>query len=357
MFFVANNGPDRYTVETYMSEKPYQNIKIEPLAGSKVKISGEISTPAFEKARKAAIEHAKNSAEIPGFRAGKAPENLVINHVGDIKILERAAESVINDVYADIIDDHKVRAIGMPTISITKIAAGNPLGFVLETFVMPEISLSNYKTLAKEAIGKVPDAATVVEEKEVEAVIEDLRKRLGAMEGEGKELPEFNDEFVKKLGDFTNVEAFKEKARTNILEHKKLEVKDKRRAAIADALIAESHFDAPEVIVESELNTMLGQFRADIERNGYTMQGYLEQIQKKEEDIRKEWHESAVRRAKLELILKHIAREEKIVPNEEDLKKEIDHIISHHKTADRFRVRMYVENLMTNQKVFEFLES
>jgi len=340
-----------------MNEKSYRNIKIESLPGSKAKISGEITVSAFEKARKTAIEHAKVSTEVPGFRVGKAPENLVINHVGEIKILERAAESAINDMYADIIDDHKVRAIGMPHISITKIATGNPLGFILETSVMPEISLSNYKALASEAIKKIDDAITTVEEKEVDDVIQDLRKRLGAMEGEEKGLPEFNDEFVKKLGDFATVNDFKEKARENILEHKKLEVKDKRRAAIADALIAESKFDAPEVIIESELNTMLGQFRADIERNGYTLQGYLEQIKKKEEDIRKEWHESAVRRAKLELILKHIARSEKIAPEEEEIKKEIDHIVSHHKTADRFRVRMYVENLATNKKVFEFLEN
>jgi FKBP-type peptidyl-prolyl cis-trans isomerase (trigger factor) len=87
-----------------------------------------------------------------------------------------------------------------------------------------------------------------------------------------------------------------------------------------------------------------------------TFDGYLKQINKTESDIQKEWRESAIKRAKLELILKHIARKEKIEPKAEDIKKEVDHIMSHHKTADRFKARMYVENSMVNQMVFEFLE-
>lgn len=354
-----------------MSEKTYQNIVVESLPESRAKISGEISAEAFEKARKKALEQITSNTEVPGFRAGKAPEAVVVKHVGEMKILERAAEAATNEAYAEILREHNVRAIGIPTIAITKIAVGNPLGFVMETAIMPEIKLDNYAALSKEAKAKVPDASEVVDEKEIEAVINDLRKRVGLESSVGKnhshdghdhthddnDLPELNEEFIKKFGEFKDVEAFKEKVKENIIEQKKFETKDKRRASIADKLITETKFDVPELIVESELDTMIGQFRADVERSGYTLEGYLTHIKKKEEDIRKEWRENAVRRARLELILKHIARSEKITLNEEEVKKEIDHITSHHKNADRFRVRMYVENLMTNQKVFEYLEN
>ena len=285
-----------------MSEETYRNIKIEKLPKSRVKISGEVTETAFEKARQAALEQIKLATEIPGFRVGKAPETLVVRHVGEMKILERAAESVIEDAYGKILDERDVRAIGSPSISITKIAVGNPLGFVIETAVMPEISLENYRKISSDAMAKIPDAPILIEEK-------------------------------------------------------KREVKEKRRATIADQLIAEAKFDIPELIVESELDTMIGQFKADIERNGLTFDNYLVGIKKKEEDIRKEWRDNAERRARLELILKHIARTEKISPAEEEIKKEVDHILAHHKTADRFHVRMYVENMMKNQMVLEFLES
>ena len=338
-----------------MKEKKYTDIKIETLPESRVKITGEVEATHFEKARLAVIKNATETAELPGFRTGKAPQSMVESHLGEAKILQQAAEAVLNEIYGDILDEHKVRAIGMPMIAITKIAKGNPLGFSLETSVMPEITLENYKKLATEAMKAIPEAPTSVEEKDIEKIVEDLRKHF-AEDAEKKELPEVNEEFVKKLGDFATVADFKKKIGENLLEQKKHETKDKKRASIADKLVAESQFEVPELIIESELNTMLGQFRADIERNGMTFDGYLKQINKTESDIQKEWRESAIKRAKLELILKHIARKEKIEPKAEDIKKEVDHIMAHHNTHDRFKARMYVENSMINQMVFEFLE-
>ncbi|HLP44026.1 MAG TPA: trigger factor family protein, partial [Candidatus Nanoarchaeia archaeon] len=191
-----------------MKEKTHKDIKIEALPQSKVKITGEIEAKHFDQARQAVIKKAKETAELPGFRAGKAPEAMVIEHLGEIRILERAAEDVINNAYGDILDEHNVRAIGMPSISITKIAAGNPLGFVIETAVMPEITLENYKKLAIEAKKSIPDAPQSVDEKEIDKIIEDLRKHMAtpAAEGEAEpKLPEVNDEFAKKFGDFASV--------------------------------------------------------------------------------------------------------------------------------------------------------
>ncbi len=369
-----------------MSEKIYQDIKIERLPKSRVKITGEVTTEAFEKARKNALSEILQTAEIPGFRVGKAPEAMVVKHVGEMKILERAAGSAIEHAYSHILDEKSdpktagtdsFRPIGHPHITITKIAAGNPLGFVIETDVMPEISLDNYKKLAKEAAASIAEAKDTVEEKEIDTVIEDLRKHLAIeaasvetadatnttdatekTEGNKPEkiLPEVNDEFVKKFGNFANVAEFREHAKKNLLDHKKNEVKEKRRGAIADKLLTEAKFEVPEIFVESELETMLNQFRGDIERVGLAFADYLKSIKKTEEEIRNEWRDGALRRARLELILKHIARSEKIAPDEEKVKKEIEHIMSHHKTADRFSVRMFIENQMKNKMVFELLE-
>lgn len=291
------------------NEPLYQNIKIEKIPASRVKIFGEIAIEAFEKARLSALERVKSITEVPGFRVGKAPEALVVRQVGGMKILEQAAEAVINDAYGKIIDEHDIRAIGEPYVSITKIAPGNPLGFTIETAVMPEISFKNYLEIARKAKAKIPDSAPAGDEKNQKKPAE-----------------------------------------------KKYPVEELRRAAIVDELIASAKPEVPDIMVESELDMMIGQFRADIERNGLTFNDYLTSVKKKTEDIRKEWRESAARRAQLELILKHIAREEKISPDEIDVNKEVERILANHKTADRFSVRMYVENVMKNKMVLEFLE-
>ena len=48
--------------------------------------------------------------------------------------------------------------------------------------------------------------------------------------------------------------------------------------------------------------------------------------------------------------------EEKIKPEEDQVQKEIEHILSHHKDAPEERVRIFVETMLTNEKVFDFLE-
>ena len=84
---------------------------------------------------------------------------------------------------------------------------------------------------------------------------------------------------------------------------------------------------------------------------------YLVHLKKTEEDMKKEWTKDAEARAKTQLIINKIADEEKINPEKADLEKEIDHIMEHYPDADRNRTIGYVEMVMTNEKVLEFLES
>lgn len=65
----------------------------------------------------------------------------------------------------------------------------------------------------------------------------------------------------------------------------------------------------------------------------------------------------AEERAKTEFIFAKIAEIEKIEPSLEDLEKEAKHIFSHHKDADPERVRIFVYQMLKNQKVLEFLET
>ena len=75
------------------------------------------------------------------------------------------------------------------------------------------------------------------------------------------------------------------------------------------------------------------------------------------EDIRKEWTPHAEKKAKLQLILNAIAKEEKIAPAPEEIEAEVNHIVEHYKDADRERAYVYADTVLTNEKVFEFLES
>ncbi len=313
-------------------KKKFQNVSIKKLPNSEVEIEAEIIAEELDSARTIALKQIKETVEIPGFRVGHAPENIVASQVGEMKILEKAVGILLDTIYGEIVMENNIRAIGMPKITITKLARGNPVGFKALTAVLPEVVLKNYSDIAKEEMAKEKENISV-EDSEVEKVLETLKKETGQTE--------------EKLE--------KEKIKEEILEHKKAEALEKKKIAIAKKLIAEAKIDIPELLIESELDTMINRLKSDIERAGLTYEGYLSQIKKEDKEIRNEWRENAREKAALQLILNHIAKTENIKPDEEKIKKEMEHILTHHKDADRFRVRMYVENLLSNEAVFDFL--
>ena len=74
-------------------------------------------------------------------------------------------------------------------------------------------------------------------------------------------------------------------------------------------------------------------------------------------DLRKEFRIDAEKKAKLGLVLNKIAEVEKIEADKEQVAKEVAMILEHYKDADRERAEMHAENVLTNEKVFQFLEN
>ena len=174
---------------------------------------------------------------------------------------------------------------------------------------------------------------------------------------EPTDLPEVNDAFAKMIGGFENVADMKAKIKENIATEKKLKEKDKKRTKILEDVMEKSTIDLPKIIIQGEMEKMLAQFKDDIAKSGIAYDDYLKHIKKSEEDLKKEWKETAVKRAKSQVILNTIAKDEGIAPKEDEVKKEMENILANYKDADRFRVRMYVETFLTNELVFQFLEN
>ena len=352
------------------TKKHYKDVKLSPLPERELEIIGTITSEKMAIMREKAIKKLKESIEIPGFRKGNAPDNLIVQKIGEGTLLEEAAEIALNEEYPNILDEHKIDAIGRPEITITKIGVGSDMEFKVKTALMPEVKIADYKKISSSSSNKVSKSEEV-SDKEVEDVIKTIRENIAhekvhAEAGGGKEhnhreiqdsdLPEVNDEFVKSLGDFKDVDDFKSKIKENISKEKEIKAKDKKRTDTLEKIIEESTIDLPKIIIDGELDKMVAQFKDDIAHSGLSFDDYLKHIKKTEDDLRVEWKDTAIKRAKSQIILNEIAKKESITPSEDEVKKEMENILSHYKDADRFRVRMYVETFMTNELVFKFLE-
>jgi trigger factor len=345
---------------------------IKKLEKSEVEITGVMPVADFEKYEDKALSAIGTRLELPGFRKGKAPANVVKEHATEMMILEEMAEQALAEAYAGIIEDNKLDAIGRPQIMITKIAKGNDLEFKIITAVLPEMKLPDYKALAKKhASDETFKQEIVVDEAQVEKTLLDLRKMRAhqAMpehqhqdndeahpELSEEELPAFDDAFVKSFGDFADTEAFKNKIRENLKTEKETEQKDKLRLAIVEDLLAGTEGEIPEILIESETDKILYRLQADITNMGFKFDEYLIQVGT-EEELRNEWRADAEKRAKLQMIIHTIADKESIKPTEAELEKEVENILTAYKDADPIRARAYVENMLENEKVFQFLEN
>ncbi|HRH26557.1 MAG TPA: trigger factor [Parcubacteria group bacterium] len=353
-----------------MSKKHYKDIKLSPLPERELEIIGSINAEKMSLMREKALKKLKEKIELPGFRKGNAPDSLVAQKVGEGSILEEAAEIALTEEYPNILEEHKIDAIGRPEITITKIGVGSDMEFKIKTALMPEVKLADYKKIAGKVLSKKAEDVSATD-KDVEDVIQNIRENLAhekvhAEAGGGHEhnhrkiedsdLPEVNDEFAKMLGNFENLEEMKKKIRENLSKEKEMKAKDKKRTEILEKIIEESTIDLPKIIVDGEMEKMLAQFKDDIAKSGISYEDYLKHIKKTEDDLRLEWKDASVKRAKSQVVLNTIAKDGGIAPKEDEVKKEMENILSHYKDADRFRVRMYVETFLTNELVFQFLE-
>ena len=358
-------------------------ITVKKLPNSEVEIEGELEADIFESYFAQALKKLGNNLKLDGFRKGKIPESVLLSNIPEISILEEMANLALSEHYPKILESEKIDAISRPEISIIKLARKNPLGFKIKTAVLPEIKLADYKKEAKKIIEDITDAEKniVVTEKDLEDTIMDIRKSRAPKKhmatspqpspegGEGEspfpsqgkagdevDLPEFNDEFVQAIGPFKNVEDFKIKLKENIKLEKENQQKEKTRLKIIEKIIDSSEMELPEILVQIELDKILYRMESDITQMGLKFEDYLKHLSKTTEDLRKDFKIDAEKKAKLALILNEIAKVEKIVADHEQIAKEVAAILEHYKDADPERARMHAENVLTNEKIFQFLE-
>ena len=115
--------------------------------------------------------------------------------------------------------------------------------------------------------------------------------------------------------------------------------------------------DLPEILINVELDKILYRMESDIAQMGLKFEDYLKHLNKTTEDLRKEFRTDAEKKAKFALVLNEIGKKENIKADPEQVANEVAMILEHYKEADPERAQMHAENVLTNEKIFQFLEN
>lgn len=317
-----------------------------------------------EKNREVVIEKMIADVEIEGFRKGKAPRETAIAKIGEGKILQEASQETINRVFPEVLKKEKLQMIGYPSISVTKLAAGNDFEFSLEMAVYPEVNLPDYKKVAK---GIKKDAVEKVGDDEIAKVEKNLLDMQNHMSHQGhehkegekcdaEEITELTDDFVKQLGPFENVAEFKTKLKEDLGKEKEAQAISKQRGEIAEGILKELKMELPELLVNAELDKITAQMQDDMQRQGQDFNEYLKKEGKNKEEFRESYREEGEKRAKIEVVLKEIFKAEKLKLDETEVAKQVATITQAHGEENLENIKLYVENMMMNDETMKFLE-
>ncbi|HEY9584625.1 MAG TPA: trigger factor [Candidatus Paceibacterota bacterium] len=321
----------------------------------------EISVETLNSAKIKTLKRIGAKADIQGFRKGHVPEKAVMEKLGEAGVLEETINDWLNDNIVKILEKEAPEAIAFPKITIKKAVPGNPVELSLFISLRPKLTLPDYKTIAS-AKNKKKSPEEKVEEKEIDEAILRLRKYAyravnpnAEKEIKDEELPALTDEFAVSVGGGKTVAELRERVSKDLLEEKKTKAKEKQRLEIIEEILKKTDGILPAIIIDDEVDKMEAEFEADVKRMGLSFDDYVKSTKKTIEEIRKDWRGTAEKRAKVNLILAEIRKLEKIEADKEKVDHEMKHLLEHHKDIDQKNARAYIERMLGNEKVFEFL--
>lgn len=147
------------------------SLQIENLEHNMAKLTIEVPAEEVEKALQAAYLKQRKHINVPGFRKGKVPRQMVEKMYGPAVFYDEAANHLISNAYGKAYDECELDIVSQPEIDIVQLEKGKNFIFTAEVAVKPEVTLGEYKGL------KVDKVSTRVTAKEIDEEIEKQRER------------------------------------------------------------------------------------------------------------------------------------------------------------------------------------
>jgi len=147
-------------------------VNTENLENRRIALSIEAEASELDQSLSEAYRHLVNEISIPGFRKGKAPRDILVQHIGRQSLLEEALEHLIPRLYQQAVESQKIDPIARPEIEVTQT---EPLVFKATVSLRPEVKLGDYRGLKLE-----PGPDIKVTDQEIAAALDEFRQRQGA---------------------------------------------------------------------------------------------------------------------------------------------------------------------------------
>ena len=264
-----------------------EETKVNQIGDGVVEVIVDVKEATWKEAQEKGFKKLAANVTVPGFRKGKAPENMIKGKIDQVKVMDEAINSLLPNLYKNVLENNKeIKPYNQPKVDVTKLSDKElQVKFTITT--LPKVALGEYKGLK---IGKgevkvtdkdVDDAIDALRVKNAtiavkdgaaakgDIVVMDFVGKVGGVAFEGGEaenyelelgsgqfIPGFEDQLVgTKAGDKKNVNVkFPEnytpelKGKDATFECKIHEVKEKKLPELNDEFIADIKLDGVKTI-------------------------------------------------------------------------------------------------------------
>ncbi|PIY92290.1 MAG: trigger factor [Candidatus Magasanikbacteria bacterium CG_4_9_14_0_2_um_filter_42_11] len=139
------------------------------LKDSQVELTITVAPADYQEALKKAAVRLSERANIKGFRKGKAPYDVLKKEVGEMAIMQEALEDIVKKSFFEAVKAEGLETIGMPKVSVEKVAPENDIVYKAIVALMPSVKLPDIKKI------KVTKGDAKIDEKKIDETLEALR--------------------------------------------------------------------------------------------------------------------------------------------------------------------------------------
>ncbi len=273
--------------------------------GNTIELTITIEWPQIKDTYEKIFNDFASRIELPGFRKGKAPPDIVKKQINKNKIYEEVLKELVPKVYADAVKEQNLHPIISPKVDVLEAEENKAWKLKITTAEIPDIDLGNYKKAIAELKSAKQTKIWVPGEKKEED------KPKGPTVGE-----------------------------------------------VLDAIYKIVKADLSPLIIEDEVNRMLSNLVNELQKLGLTVEQYLKSQGKTSDQLRSEYQEQAKKTLVLEFALEKLADTEKITVEPS----EVDTVIKNAKTDEEKKTlenqKYYITGLLRRQKTLaKLLES
>ncbi|MBQ3185719.1 MAG: trigger factor, partial [Firmicutes bacterium] len=161
-----------------------------------------------------------------------------------------------------------------------------------------------------------------------------------------EQIPEIDDEFVKDISEFDTIDELKADIRAGLEKAAADRAETEMKNSVLEKVYNANEIDIPDVMVESEIDNMIGEFDQQLRAQGMDINTYFQYIGKTPAEFRDEVREDAYKKTKTRMIVTAVAEQEKFEASEEDIDAEIANMAqAYGLEADKIKEMLGAQNI------------